>query len=128
MHVFSEVYTGVNRANAFLYPDIISYQPKRNKWKLKNFTNQGAGQEFFNSASFIVKVNYTNTNQKPGNNGIYSPDMNFLISPAAGSVTLRFTAYAVQVVAMIVLAGVVARAAGLPMPWWRSLKERTRRT
>ena len=43
-----------------------------------------------------------------------------LIHIASGSalaVTLRFTAYAVQVVAMIVLAGVVARAAGLPMPW-----------
>jgi hypothetical protein len=43
-----------------------------------------------------------------------------LIHIASGSaiaVTLRFTAYAVQVVSMIIMAGIVARAAGLPMPW-----------
>jgi hypothetical protein len=32
-------------------------------------------------------------------------------------VTLRFLAYGVQLVSMVILAGIVARAAGMPMPW-----------
>ena len=38
-------------------------------------------------------------------------------SGSAFAVTLRFLAYGVQLVAMIIMAGIVARAAGLPMPW-----------
>ncbi len=51
---------------------------------------------------------------------LYARVSQSLIHIASGSafaVTLRFLAYAVQVVAMVMLAGIVARAAGLPMPW-----------
>ena len=51
---------------------------------------------------------------------LYARVAQSLIHIASGSpfaVTLRFLAYGVQLVSMIVLAGVVARAAGLPMPW-----------
>ena len=51
---------------------------------------------------------------------LYARVAQSLIHIASGSaiaVTLRFAAYGVQLVAMIILAGIVARAAGLPMPW-----------
>lgn len=51
---------------------------------------------------------------------LYARVAQSLIHVASGSgfaVTLRFLAYGVQVVSMVVLAGVVARHAGVPMPW-----------
>jgi uncharacterized MAPEG superfamily protein len=51
---------------------------------------------------------------------LYARVAQSLIHIASGSafaVTLRFLAYAVQLVSMLILAGIVARAAGLPMPW-----------
>jgi uncharacterized membrane protein YecN with MAPEG domain len=51
---------------------------------------------------------------------LYARVAQSLIHIASGSVfavTLRFLAYGVQLVSMIVLAGIVARHAGLPMPW-----------
>jgi uncharacterized membrane protein YecN with MAPEG domain len=51
---------------------------------------------------------------------LYARVAQSLIHIASGSafaITLRFLAYAVQVLAMIVLAGIVAGAAGLPLPW-----------
>jgi hypothetical protein len=50
----------------------------------------------------------------------YARVVQSLIHVASGSViavTLRFLAFGVQVLAMIWLGGVVARHAGLPMPW-----------
>ena len=51
---------------------------------------------------------------------LYARVAQSLIHIASGSafaVTLRFLAYGVQLASMIVLAGIVARHAGLPMPW-----------
>ena len=40
-----------------------------------------------------------------------------IASGSAAAVTLRFMAYLVQIVSMLVLAAVVLRAAGVPLPW-----------
>lgn len=51
---------------------------------------------------------------------LYARVAQSLIHIASGSavaVTLRFLAYGVQLASMIALAGIVARHAGLPMPW-----------
>ncbi len=58
-HLYSEVYTGINRANPFLYPDIISYRKKGSNWVRKNMASQDPGQEFFNNAWFIGRLSYT---------------------------------------------------------------------
>jgi hypothetical protein len=77
LHLYSEVYTGTNQPNAFLHPDIISYKKKGKRWSLKNFANQNAGQEFFNSSWFIAKLSYTGP-QMPGSApGAYLPTIDF---------------------------------------------------
>lgn len=83
MHLYSEVYTGLNRSSSFLYPDIISYRKKGKRYKQKNFANQDPGQEYFNASWLIAKISYTSP-QRPGNNpGIYTPDFNLSIGSAA---------------------------------------------
>ncbi|HTJ11896.1 MAG TPA: hypothetical protein VL547_07720 [Dinghuibacter sp.] len=59
LHIYSEVYTGINRAIPFLYPDIISYKPKKRGWLLKNYANQDLGQEFFNTSWFVLEASYS---------------------------------------------------------------------
>lgn len=58
-HLYSEVYTGINRANAFVKPDVISYKPGSRNWHRKNYANQDPGQEYFNSSWLIAKGTYT---------------------------------------------------------------------
>ncbi len=83
LHLYSEVYTGLNRANPFIAPDIISYKNKGRKWLLKNFANQNAGQEYFNSSWFIACVTYTGP-QIPGNrNEAILPNFNVFVGSTA---------------------------------------------
>lgn len=83
LHVFSEVYTGLNRANPFVAPDIISYRSKGKKWKLKNYANQNAGQEYFNTSWLIAKLSYTGP-QVPGDKpGVYLPNFSVLVGTSA---------------------------------------------
>jgi len=83
LHVFSEVYTGLNRANPFVAPDIISYRSKGKKWKLKNYANQNAGQEYFNTSWLIAKLTYTGP-QIPGDKpGVYLPNFSVLVGTSA---------------------------------------------
>lgn len=79
LHLYSEVYTGINRANAFLYPDLIGYRKKGRKWLRKNYAFQDPGQEYFNNSWFIAKVSYTSPQQQNPNPGIYAPEMDFFI-------------------------------------------------
>lgn len=73
-HIYSDVYTGINRANAFLNPDIISYKILgKNKWKRKNYANQDPGQEYFNSAWLLGRLTYTGTRPVGNNAGAYQP-------------------------------------------------------
>lgn len=69
LHLYSEVYTGINKPQALMNQDIISYKYKKRKWRLKNFANQNAGQEYFNSSWFIAKLTYSGTDA--GANGRY---------------------------------------------------------
>ncbi|MFT3822520.1 MAG: hypothetical protein QM731_01320 [Chitinophagaceae bacterium] len=83
LHLYSEVYTGLNRANPFLAPDIISYRNKGRKWKLKNIANQNAKQEFFNSSWFIASLTYTGP-QTPGNSSdVILPNFNVFVGSSA---------------------------------------------
>jgi len=76
LHLYSEVYTGINRANTFLNPDIISYTQRGKKWGLQNFANQDPGQEFFNSSWFIAKLSY---DVSPGSSQAYSSIPSFSV-------------------------------------------------
>lgn len=82
-HLYSEVYTGINRANPFLYPDIISYNQRGKIWRQKNFANQDPGQEYFNSSWLIAQMNYTSPQVVGNNSGVYTPDFNFFIGSSA---------------------------------------------
>ena len=82
-HLYSEVYTGLNRANPFTAPDIISYRYKRKGWRLKNYANQNSGQEYFNSSWLIANLTYTGP-QMPGNKpGVYLPNFNVFVGSSA---------------------------------------------
>ena len=82
-HLYSEVYTGINRPNAFLSPDVISYKKRGSKWLLKNFANQNLGQEYFNASWLVAKLSYTGP-QMPGEKaGAYLPNFDFLIGTTA---------------------------------------------
>lgn len=86
-HLYSEVYTGINRANAFLRPDIISYKKRKSGLRQKNFANQDPGQEFFNSSWLIAKMTYSGP-QTPGRaSGVYLPSFDFLIGTSASWTT-----------------------------------------
>jgi hypothetical protein len=78
-HLYSEVYTGLNRANPFLAPDIISYQNNGRKWKLKNFANQNAGQEYFNTSWFIASLSYTGPQVPDSRAGASLPNFNIML-------------------------------------------------
>jgi hypothetical protein len=83
LHLYSEVYTGLNRANPFTAPDIISYKNKGKKWRLKNYANQNAGQEYFNSSWLIASLTYTGPQVPDHTPGIYLPNFNVLIGSSA---------------------------------------------
>ncbi|WP_315814408.1 hypothetical protein [Paraflavitalea speifideaquila] len=83
LHIYSEVYTGLNRANPFLAPDIISYKNRGNIWKLKNYANQNAGQEYFNSSWFIASLSYTGPQMPGTQSGVYLPNFHFSIGSTA---------------------------------------------
>lgn len=68
-HLYSEVYTGINRANAFLNPDIISYTHRNGSEVRQNYANQDPGQEYFNASWFIGALSYT---PRPGSGQSYS--------------------------------------------------------
>jgi hypothetical protein len=59
MRLYSEVYTGINRANNFLYPDVIAYRKSGKQWKQKNMAYQDPGQEFFNTGWFFARLSYS---------------------------------------------------------------------
>jgi hypothetical protein len=82
-HLYSEVYTGLNRANPFLAPDIISYKYKGSKWKLKNFANQNAGQEYFNSSWLVANLTYTGPQIAGNTAGATLPSFNVFIGSSA---------------------------------------------
>jgi hypothetical protein len=83
LHLYSEVYTGINRANAFLYPDVISYKRKRGGiWRQKNYANQDPGQEYFNSSWFIAKLSYS-APYSVADKGVYVPDIDFMLGSSA---------------------------------------------
>jgi hypothetical protein len=82
-HLYSEVYTGINRADQFLYPDIISYKQHGRKWFRKNYANQDPGQEFFNTSWFIGQLTYTSPQVISNSAGLYVPDMNVFIGTSA---------------------------------------------
>jgi len=87
MHIFSEVYTGINRANPFLSPDVISYQykykKKFRKWVRKNFANEDPGQEYFNSSWFIVEGTYSANEGISAHGGAYLPSFDFFVGNSA---------------------------------------------
>jgi len=87
MHVYSEVYTGINRSNAFLYPDIISYKNTKRGWRQKNYANQDPGQEYFNASWLIASLTYTNRKPVNNNQGIYLPDIR-VFAGTSGSWTM----------------------------------------
>jgi hypothetical protein len=82
-HLYSEVYTGLNRANAFTAPDIISYRYKRGRWKMKNYANQNSLQEYFNSSWLIANLTYTGPQMPAAQPGVYLPNFNVFIGSAA---------------------------------------------
>ena len=83
LHVYSEVYTGVTRANAFLKPDVISYRYKSPRWKRKNYANQDPGQEYFNSSWFIAKITYTGPQTAGAQPGSYPPNFDLFLGTSA---------------------------------------------
>lgn len=83
VHLYSEVYTGINRANAFLNPDIITYRPSRGNWKRKNYANQDPGQEYFNNSWLMAKVSYSAPAQVGTRPGIYMPDFHAFVGSSA---------------------------------------------
>jgi hypothetical protein len=83
LHAYSEVYTGINRAIAFLNPDVISYVAGKSGWMQKNFANQDPGQEFFNTAWFILEGSYSSTQVVSNSAGIYTPEVNLFVGSSA---------------------------------------------
>jgi hypothetical protein len=82
-HLYSEVYTGINRANPFLYPDIISYTKRKRNWIRKNFANQDPGQEYFNSSWLIAALSYSAPAKVGASAGAYVPDFNVMLGSSA---------------------------------------------
>lgn len=78
-HLYSEVYTGINRANAFLNPDIISYTQSNGHWHRQNFANQDPGQEYFNSSWLVAKITYSGPQVRGNVQGASLPSMDFFI-------------------------------------------------
>lgn len=82
-HLYSEVYTGINRSNPFLHPDLISYHPKRGRWREKNYAHQDPGQEYFNSSWLIADLSYTSSQAIGNSTGFYTPDFHFMVGSSA---------------------------------------------
>lgn len=78
-HLYSEVYTGINRANLFLYPDLIGYRKKGRSWVRKNYAYQDPGQEYFNNAWFLFRLSYSSPQRQEVQSGFYVPDMDLLV-------------------------------------------------
>jgi hypothetical protein len=83
LHLYSEVYTGINRAIPFLNPDVISYKPKPGFWRQKNYANQDPGQEFFNTAWFVLEGSYSSTQMVSNTAGVYTPEVNLFVGSSA---------------------------------------------
>ena len=82
-HLYSEVYTGINRANPFTNPDVMSYKIRKKQWKLKNYANQDPGQEYFNSAWLVAKLTYAGIQPISNKAGIYKPGYEFYLGSNA---------------------------------------------
>jgi hypothetical protein len=82
-HLYSEVYTGINRANPFVYPDIISYKYKRKNWRRKNYANQDPKQEYFNTSWLIAKVSYSAPQVISSHRGMFIPDVDIVVGSSA---------------------------------------------
>ncbi|HNP53270.1 MAG TPA: hypothetical protein PKK69_01590 [Ferruginibacter sp.] len=78
-HLYSEVYTGINRANSFLYPDLIGYRKKGRSWVRKNYAHQDPGQEYFNNSWFLLRLSYSSSQQQELQSGFYMPDLDVLV-------------------------------------------------
>lgn len=83
LHLYSEVYTGIVKPQAFMNQDIISYRKRRKgRWSLKNFANQNAGQEFLNSSWFIAKLTYSGNSNVAAHNW-NMPSFDFMLGSSA---------------------------------------------
>lgn len=83
LHIYSEVYTGINRANPFLYPDLIAYRKAGKKWVRKNMAYQDPGQEFFNDAWFSARISYTSVKPPEANRSYTVPNLDFFAGTSA---------------------------------------------
>lgn len=83
LHIYSEVYTGINKTISFLNPDLITYKYRKGKWKRKNYANQNAGQEFFNSSWLIAKLTYSGPAVSPAANGWHTPGIDIIVGSSA---------------------------------------------
>ena len=83
MRLYSEVYTGINRANAFLYPDVISYRKAKGGWQRKNMAYQDPGQEFFNTGWFFARLSYSPSKPIAASGRMNQPNYDFFMGTAA---------------------------------------------
>jgi hypothetical protein len=83
LRLYSEVYTGINRSNPFLYPDVISYRMKGRRWVQKNMAYQDPNQEFFNNSWFIAKISYSRSEEINTPMRINIPNIDFFAGTSA---------------------------------------------
>jgi len=83
LRLYSEVYTGINRSNSFLYPDVISYRKKGRKWIQKNMAYQDPGQEFFNNSRFFARLSYARPHQTNTKTQLNSPNLDVFVGTSA---------------------------------------------
>jgi len=83
LHLYSEVYTGINKPQALMNQDIISYKYRKNRWRRKNYANQNAGQEYFNSSWFIAKLTYSGTSSEDNTRNWNLPSADIMIGTSA---------------------------------------------
>lgn len=84
LHLYSEVYTGINKPAALMNQDIISYKyGKRKRWTRQNYANQNAGQEYFNSSWLVAKLSYSGTGDRDKARDLCMPSVDLIVGSSA---------------------------------------------